>query len=142
LRFWPTRLRKRQGLLPWRRNELQAQLKAGAIARGEAITRKRCDYLIDKALATGVLDSSGELKFNMRGSREEIIAGILERCAVWNMPITRVRAEHITDRALRDIRRRQCSWIMWIAILSILAVTILVAIIAVIQSVDSSAGET
>lgn len=94
------------------------------------MTRKRCDYLIDKALATGMLDPSGDLNFNMRGSREELIAGILERCAAWNIPMTRVRAERLTDRAIRHIRRRRWSWIMWIAILLIPALAVLFAIIA------------
>lgn len=106
------------------------------------MTRKRCDYLIDQAFATGVLDSSGDLNFNMRGSREEIIAEILERCAEWNMPMTRVRAERLTDRAIHDIRRRQWSWIMWLAILVILAVAVVVAIVAAIQSIGSAGGET
>ena len=40
------------------------------------MTSKECDDLINKAVASGVLDLSGDLNFNMRGSREEIIAGI------------------------------------------------------------------
>lgn len=106
------------------------------------MTRKRGDYLIDKALAHGALDSSGDLKFNMRGSREEIIAGILERCAAWNIPMTRVRAERLTDRAIRDIRRRQWSRIVWIAIPLILAVAVLVAIVAAMESIGSAGGAT
>ena len=120
----------RPRLPSWRRYELRTQLKAGAIARAEPMTREQCDYLIDKALATGVLDSAGDLTFPLKGSREEIIAGILERCAAWNMPMTRAEAERLTDRAIRDIRRRRWSWIMWIALLAIPALAILFAIIA------------
>jgi hypothetical protein len=150
MRFWLSGPRILKGLvrpgvssLPsWRRDELRAQLKAGAIARGEIMTRKRCDYLIDQAFTTSVLDSSGDLKFNMQGSREEIIAGILERCAAWNIPMTRVRAERLTGRAIRDIRRRQWSWIMWIAIPLILAVAVLVAIVAAMENIGSAGGAT
>jgi hypothetical protein len=94
------------------------------------MTSKECDDLIDKAVASGVLDSSGDLNFNMRGSREEIIAGILGRCAAWNMPMTRFSAERLADSALRVIRRRRWLWVMWIAIPLILAMAVLFTIVA------------
>jgi len=99
------------------------------------MTTKECDYLIDKAVAGGELDWSGDLNFNMRGSRKEIIAGILGRCAAWNMPMTRFMAERLADNALRDIRRRRWLWVMWIAIPLILAMAVLFAIIAASRAI-------
>jgi len=86
----------------YRRYELRKGLREAAKARGETMTRDDADYCINKALATGVLDAAGELHFNMRGSREEIIAEILQKSAAWGMPMDRAEAERLTDRAIRD----------------------------------------
>ncbi len=47
------------------------------------MTREDADYAIDKALATGLLDSSGGLNFTAKGTRDEIVAQIVERAAAW-----------------------------------------------------------
>jgi len=105
------------------------------------MTSKECDDLIDKAVASGVLDSSGDLNFNMRGSREEIIAGNLGRCATWNMPMIRFSAERLADSALRVIRRRRWLWVMWIAIPLILAMAVLFTIVAARRAIlDDETG--
>jgi hypothetical protein len=44
-----------------RRYELRKGLQEAAKARGEPMTKEDADYCIDKALATGVLDSVGDL---------------------------------------------------------------------------------
>jgi len=48
-----------RGHLPsWRRYELRHGLQAAAKARGETLTREDADYIVDKALASGLLDSN------------------------------------------------------------------------------------
>ena len=133
LRFWlsgprmfgglirPGILLGREDLHPrlpsWRRYELRHGLQEGAKARGEPMTKDDADYCIDKALATGLLDSNGGLNFHFRGSREEIIAEILEKSAAWGMATSRAEAERLTDRAIRAIwRRRVISWLLWAAL--------------------------
>jgi hypothetical protein len=65
----------RPRLSPYRHYELRKGLQEAAKARGEPVTKEDADYCIDKAVATGVLDSAGDLNFIARGNREEIIAG-------------------------------------------------------------------
>ncbi len=129
----------RPRLPSWRRYELRTQLKAGAIARAEPMTREQCDYLIDKAHATGA-DSAGDLTFHLKGSREEIIQGILERSAAWNMPMTRAKAERLTDRAIRDIRRRKWPGIAFAAL--VIVVMLVVAIVAMAEITKATDGFT
>ena len=81
--------------------ELRHGLREAAKARGEAMTKEDADYYIDKALATGQLDSSGNLNFRMRGTREEIIAGILTTAKAWGQLMTCDQAEQLADRAIR-----------------------------------------
>ena len=77
------------------------------------MTKEDADYAIDKALATGLLDSNGALNFRMRGTREEIIAGILTTAKAWGQLMTCAEAERLTDRAIRGMRtRRVISWLM------------------------------
>jgi len=93
--------------------ELRHGLREAAKARGEAMTKEDADYYIDKALATGQLDSNGNLNFRMRGTREEIIAGILTTAKAWGQLMTCAEAERLTDRAIRGMRtRRVISWLM------------------------------
>jgi hypothetical protein len=63
----------------WRRFEIRMSLQEAAKARGETLTREDVDYLIDKALAIGVLDSdgNGDLNCLMTGTRDEIIAAMM-----------------------------------------------------------------
>ena len=93
----------RPRLSPYRRYELRKGLQEAAKARGEPMTKEDADYCIDKALATGVLDSAGDLNFIARGNREEIIAEILQKGAIWNMPMPRDEAERLTNQAVRGI---------------------------------------
>ena len=51
----------RPRLSPYRRYELRKGLQEAAKARGEPMTKEDAEYCIDKALATGVLDSAGDL---------------------------------------------------------------------------------
>jgi hypothetical protein len=50
----------RPRLSSYRRYELRKGLQEAAEARGEPMTKEEANYFIDKALATGVLDSAGE----------------------------------------------------------------------------------
>jgi hypothetical protein len=56
----------------WRRHELRAALQAAAKARGGAISKDDADYLIDKALAAGVLDSAGGLQRQTRKAKSSM----------------------------------------------------------------------
>jgi hypothetical protein len=47
------------------------------------MSREDCDYAIDRALATGGLDSGGNIIFPVKGTREEIVDQILERAGNW-----------------------------------------------------------
>ena len=67
----------------WRRHELRKGLQAAAEARGEPMTRDEADYIVDKALATGGIDSAGNLAFPVKGTREEIVGQIIEIAAAW-----------------------------------------------------------
>jgi hypothetical protein len=69
----------------WRRHELRAGLQAAAKARGETMTKDDANYYIDKALATGLLDSKGDLDFKVKGeTRDECIEQIIEIATMWN----------------------------------------------------------
>jgi len=83
----------------YRRYELRHGLQEAAKARGETMTKEDADYCIDKALVTGSLDSNGNLNFHMRGTREEIITGILTTAKAWGQLMTCDQAERIADRA-------------------------------------------
>jgi hypothetical protein len=85
----------------WRKVELRHGLQEAAKARGETLTREDADYLIDKALASGLLDSSGDLNFHMRGTREEIIDGMMATEKAWGSPLSRAEAASIADKAIR-----------------------------------------
>ena len=50
----------------YRRYELRHGLQEAAKARGEPMTKEDANYAIDKALATGLLDSNGNLNFHMQ----------------------------------------------------------------------------
>jgi hypothetical protein len=68
------------------------------------MTKEDANYAIDKALATGLLDSNGNLNFHMHGTREEIIAGILTTAKAWGQLMTCDQAEQLADRAIRKAR--------------------------------------
>ena len=115
-------------LSPYRRYELRKGLQEAAKARGEPMTKEDADYCIDKALATGVLDSAGDLNFIARGNREKIIAEILQNGATWNMPIPRDEAERLTNQAVRGNKLRRGSRIFWTVALVAIAYLIASAV--------------
>ena len=78
-----------------------------------SLSKEDADYCIDKAVATGVLDSAGDLNFIARGNREEIIAEILHKGATWKMPVSRDEAERLTNQAVRGNKLRRRSRIFW-----------------------------
>jgi len=57
-----------------------------AEAKGKTITVADANYLIDKALAAGVLDANGDLDFKVKGTRDECIEQIIETSAMWESP--------------------------------------------------------
>jgi len=106
----------------YRRYELRHGLQEAAKARGETMTKEDADYAIDKALATGLLDSNGNLNFHMRGTREEIITGILTTAKAWGQLMTCAEAERLTDRAIRGIWTRRV--ISWLTVMMAIAVVV------------------
>ena len=110
----------------YRRYELRHGLQEGAKARGEPMTKEDANYVIDKALATGLLDSNGNLNFHISGTREEIITGILTTAKAWGQLMTCDHAEQLADRAIRKAR-----WpIGNIVTIAIIAAFIAVAVLA------------
>jgi hypothetical protein len=117
----------------YRRYELRKGLQEAAKARGEPMTKEDADYCIDKGLATGVIDSHGGLNFVIKGSREEIIEGTLEKAAAWNMPMTRAEAEEKADKAITASRRLRPFW-QWLIFL----VSVTVAVVWIIAAALAS----
>lgn len=70
---------------------------------GKPLTIVDADYLIDKSLATGALDSAGNLCFAAKGTREEIV----ERASNWGHPMTREQAKARADAAIAAIGKRE-----------------------------------
>ena len=123
------RLRGRPEHLPtWRRYELSHGLQKAATARGAKLTKEDANYAIDKALATGLLDSNGNLKFHLSGTREEIITGILTTAKAWGQLMTCAEAERLTDRAIRGIRTRRVIFWLMMAIAVVVGATVGIAI--------------
>jgi hypothetical protein len=111
----------------WRRYELRNGLQEAAKARGEPMTHEDADYCIDKALATGAIDSNGDLTFHMRGTRDEIIDGMMATSKAWGSPLSRAEGARITDKA---IQRRRLQ-IMAEALITI-SVAFLIVVIATV----------
>ena len=112
----------------YRRYELRHGLLEAAKARGETMTKEDANYAIDKALATGLLDSNGNLNFHMRGTWEEIITGILTTAKAWGQLMTCAEAERLTDRAIRVIRTRRVIFWLMMAIAVVVGATVGIAI--------------
>jgi len=74
---------RRSTRLPsWRRYELRHGLQEAAKARGETMTKDDANYCIDKALATGMLDSKGTLILRSRARA----MSALSRSSRWQQP--------------------------------------------------------
>jgi hypothetical protein len=92
---------------------------------------------IDKALASGALDSFGIFTFRVNGTREQIVEQILEVCELWNEPMTRAKAEAKADAVIRTIwGQRVFAWLSWV--ISILAV--ILALLLIIGTFTAQAG--
>jgi len=76
----------------YRRYELRAGLQEAAKARGDKLTKEDCNYAIDKALATGLLDKDGNLNFIAKGTRDEMAEQILAAATTWGKPMTHAEA--------------------------------------------------
>ena len=109
----------------YRRYELRHGLQEAAKARGEPMTKEDADYVIDKALATGLLDSNGNPNFLMHGTREEIITGLLTTAKAWGQLMTCDQAERIADRAIRKARWPIGNIVTIAIIAAFIAVTVL-----------------
>ena len=91
------------------------------MADGKHMTREAADYIIDEALAAGVLDSDGCLNFRVRGTREEIVATIMETTASWGRPMSRAEAEQKADEAIRVAMPLWVQLAFWAVMLASLA---------------------
>ena len=113
----------------YRRYELRHGLLEAAKARGETMTKEDANYAIDKALATGLLDSNGNLNFHMHGAREEIITSILTTAKAWGQLMTCDQAERIADRAIRKARLPIGNIVTIAIIAAFIAVTMLALVL-------------
>ena len=127
---WEDFLPRRQAMAalpPYRRYELRHGLQEAARASGKPIGKDDADYLIDKALATGAIDSNGDLVFNIRGTREEIVGRMMASAGAWNMPMSRAEAERRTDAAIAaSTRPQRVGWFL-IGALWVVVVTVMIA---------------
>jgi hypothetical protein len=57
-------------------------------------------------LATGELDSAGDLIFNVKGSREEVTQQLFETAKAWGISMTREEAATRADAAIVAAERR------------------------------------
>jgi hypothetical protein len=114
--------------LPLWRLELRKQLQEKPTSDGKPMTRAEADSCIDKALASGALDSNGIFTFRVKGTREQIVEQILQVCELWNEPMTRAKAEAKADAAIRAIRRQRVfAWLSWA--ISVLAIILAMSLI-------------
>lgn len=120
--------RQAMAALPsYRRYELRHGLQEAAKASGKPIGKDDADYLIDKALATGAIDSNGDLVFHIRGTREEIVGRMMASAGAWNMPMSRAEAERRTDAAIAaSTRPQRVGWFL-IGALWVIVVTVMIA---------------
>ena len=121
----------------WLRSELRTQLQEKIAPDGEPITQKQADFIIDRALSSGTLDSDGTLTFRIKGTREQIVAQILEVCDFWNEPMSRATAEAKADAAIMAMWGRKVS--VWHSS-AILMVAKILAFILIIVLIAKSAG--
>jgi hypothetical protein len=86
------------------------------------MAKDEADYLIDKALATGLLDSAGDLNFKATGfDAEEIAAEIVTVTAAWGHAVSHEDALRMASQAIGKIDRRRMLWTVWITVAVVLA---------------------
>jgi hypothetical protein len=119
----------RTDLPAWLRSELRTQLKGKITSDGEPITQEQAESIIDRALASGMLDSKGALTFRVNGTDAQIVARIMEVCELWKEPMTRAKAEATADAAIWAMRVRKIS--AWLSS-AILIVAIILALLLII----------
>ena len=122
--------------LPLWRLELRKQLQEKPTSDGKPMTRAEADSCIDKALASGALDSNGIFTFRVKGTREQIVEQILQVCELWNEPMTRAKAEAKADAAIWAMRsQRVFAWLSW----AISKMVIILALLLVICTITAQA---
>ena len=120
---------------PLWRLELRKQLQEKPTSDGKPLTREEADSCIDKALASGALDSDGIFTFRVKGTREQIVEQILEVCELWNEPMTRAKAEAKADAAIRAMRSQWVfAWLSW-------AISIMVIILALLLVICTTTAQ-
>ena len=121
----------------WLRAELRTQLQEKVISGGEPVTQEQADAFIDNAISSGMLDSEGTLTFRVKGSREQIVAQILEVCELWNEPMTKARAEAMAISAIKATRGQRLS--VWLS-KAILILAIILAVLFIAGIIAAEAG--
>ncbi|WGJ15379.1 hypothetical protein QEV83_03595 [Methylocapsa sp. D3K7] len=121
----------------WLRAELRTQLQGKVISGGDPVTQEQADDFIDEAISCGMLDSEGTLTFRVKGSREQIIAQILEVCELWNEPMTKARAEAMAISAIKASRGWRAS--AWLS-KAILILAIILAVLFIAGIITAEAG--
>jgi len=122
---------------PLWRSELRKQLQEKPTSDGKPLTREEADSCIDKALASGALDSDGIFTFRVKGTREQIVEQILEVCELWNEPMTRAKAEAKADAAIRAMRsQRVFAWLSWAISIMVIILALLLVICTITAQAD------
>jgi hypothetical protein len=122
---------------PLWRSELRKQLQKKPTSDGKPLTREEADSCIDKALASGALDSDGIFTFRVKGTREQIVEQILEVCELWNEPMTRAKAEAKADAAIRAMRsQRVFAGLPWAISIMVIILALLLVICTITAQAD------
>lgn len=121
----------------WLRAELRTQLQEKVVPGGEPVTQEQADAIIDSAISSGMLDAEGTLTFRVKGSREQIVAQILDVCELWNEPMTKARAEAMAISAIKATRGQRLS--VWLS-KAILILAIILAVLFVAGIIAAEAG--
>jgi hypothetical protein len=115
----------------WRRFELVKALQAGAVARGKPIAKDEAEYLIDKSLAAGLLDSNGDLNFVVKGeSRVQCVQQIQAIAETWGQPLSLGAAERKFDDAWA--KGPPWKWWQWFAIGMLIGLILLLAVACIV----------
>jgi hypothetical protein len=109
--------RRRDALPSWRRFEIREHMQRAAKDRHETLSRERCDYLIDKALALGELDVEGNAIIHAKGAdADELARQIIDGAAKWGAVISTESATHEAKRAINRIKAALRAGVIWRAI--------------------------
>jgi len=85
----------------WRRFEYMQALKRYAAEHGQPISDAQARHDVGRAVDMGELDAQGPV-LRMKGSRDEIIAAVIETSSKYGVPMDGARAGQLVDKAIAD----------------------------------------